>query len=171
MALKSDIFIWKWISAQASTLGVFFMVRFRPWYGSPGVQQFFFDLICDSAGCFSRLFWKMKKLKGNLQTSIYFFWYTRKKAKFWIMHGREISKTILTSIKQLPNKIKSKFLHKNRALLFWVPTLIICFRVDEFCFTLLRLFPRHQIFFQQPCVIHAFILWQTTSKVDLWNNT
>eukprot|EP00493_Phyllostaurus_siculus_P017474 UN17743 len=34
------------------------------------------------------------------------------------MHGREISKTILTSIKQLPNKIKSKFLHKNRALLF-----------------------------------------------------
>ena len=78
---------------------------------------------------------------------------------------------ILTSIKQLPNKINSKFLHKNRALLFWVPTLIICLRVDEFGFTIMRLFPQHQIFFEKPCVTHAFILLQQTSKVDLWNNT
>ena len=39
----------------------------------------------------------------------------------------------------------------------------------------LKLFPQQQIFFEQFCVTHAFVLrfvlWQTTSNVDLWNKT
>ena len=84
-------------------------------------------------GCFEKL-----KKKENLQTSVS----SRDKKETKILQYVQSRnfKAHLTSIKQPPNKTNSKFLHKNRAHLLWVPTLMIWLRVDkEFRFTIVAL--------------------------------
>ena len=51
-------------------------------YCSPDAQQFFFfDLIGDSAGCFSRLFWKMKNWKKTCHGKHLFLLICKKESK------------------------------------------------------------------------------------------
>ena len=97
---------------------------------------------------------------------------TRKKPKSWATWIVENFPSLFDLNQTTSNKINSKFLHKNRANLFWVPTLMIWLRVDkEFRFTVVALSTTPNLFWTilRDSCFHSFAnnIKETSSKVDL----
>ena len=100
---------------------------------------------------------------------------TRKKPKSWAIWIVENFPSLFDLNQTTSNKINSKFLHKNRAHLLWVPTLMIWLRVDkEFRFTVVALSTTPNIFWTilRDSCFHSFAnnIKETSSKVDLQIN-
>ena len=108
--------------------------KFWSWIRKLRLATNFFDLIRDSAGCFSRQFWKMKTWSKTCKQVCLQVKIRERKQNFAICMTEKFQSKSWPQTNNLQTKLIQKFLHKKRSLPFWMRTLMILLRVDESCF-------------------------------------